>query len=368
MERPEVVDPLKEEEQLPVEKQTDEAFSARGLAEKRLGKVGTGILDFVPIAGDVLAAGDVADSYRRGDKLGTAVNLAALGVGVVPIVGDLAAKGLKKALGTYRRSSKIDNEIIDKGMEDIVDSDVVVSSTPKAGGRRFLKDQKEIDSLFDKGDLSVEEWEAASKKNATNFKAETGIDVTDKYPEIKESAIRYYKEIEEGVPVEQARKRHLDVIERVNPIREWDDVPLPTSPKQQVLSLKPNQREDGTFLDISKQEAKKLSEKLGHEVKTAKLKKNDFIRGRLDVPAYTRFNSWVTTILTSAIKGKGYGDAIHYKSGKPFTQSPDGKVRFNVAEKTAKNIVTGELDKTPFALVEGYYNPMTAKEIRTKVK
>ena len=66
MERPEVVDPLKEEEQLPVEKQTDEAFSARGLAEKRLGKVGTGILDFVPIAGDVLAAGDVADSYRRG--------------------------------------------------------------------------------------------------------------------------------------------------------------------------------------------------------------------------------------------------------------------------------------------------------------
>jgi len=368
MERPEVVDPLKEEEQLPVEKQTDEAFSARGLAEKRLGKVGTGILDFVPIAGDVLAAGDVADSYRRGDKLGTAVNLAALGVGVVPIVGDLAAKGLKKALGTYRRSSKIDNEVIDKGMEDIVDSDVVVSSTPKAGGKRFVKDQKEIDSLFDKGELSVEEWEAASKKNATNFKAETGIDVTDKYPEIKESAIRYYKEIEEGVPVEQARKRHLDVIGKVNPIREWDDVPLPTSPKQQVLSLKPNQREDGTFLDISKQEAKKLSEKLGHEVKTAKLKKNDFIRGRLDIPAYTRFNSWVTTILTSAIKGKGYGDAIHYKSGKPFTQSPDGKVRFNVSEPTAKKIVTGELDKTPFALVEGYYNPMTAKEIRSKVK
>ena len=109
METPEVVDPLKEEEQPPVNKQTDEAFSARGLAEERLGKVGTGILDFVPIAGDVLAAGDVADSYRRGDKLGTAVNLAALGVGVVPVVGDLAAKGLKKALGTYRRTSKIDN-------------------------------------------------------------------------------------------------------------------------------------------------------------------------------------------------------------------------------------------------------------------
>ena len=96
MERPEVIDPLKEEEQpilqqTPVEEQTDDAFSVREQAEKRLGKVGTGALDFVPIVGDVLAAGDVADSYRRGDKLGTAVNIAALGVGVVPIIGDLAA-------------------------------------------------------------------------------------------------------------------------------------------------------------------------------------------------------------------------------------------------------------------------------------
>ena len=53
MERPEVVDTLKEEEQpilqqtpveepKPIETQTDDAFSVRGLAEKRLGKVGTG--------------------------------------------------------------------------------------------------------------------------------------------------------------------------------------------------------------------------------------------------------------------------------------------------------------------------------------
>jgi len=378
MERPEVVDPLKEEEQLPVEKQTDEAFSARGLAEKRLGKVGTGILDFVPIAGDVLAAGDVADSYRRGDKLGTAVNLAALGVGVVPIVGDLAAKGLKKALGTYRRSSKIDNEVIDKGMEDIVDSDVVVSSTSKAGGDNFVKRQSDIDKKLDKDEISVAEWEAESKNNAINFKSETGIDVTDKYPEIRESAVRYYKEIEEGVPVVEARKKHLDVIERVNPIREWDDVPLPTSPKQQVLSLKDNQRRDGTFLDVSKQEAKKLSEKLNHPIKTAKLKKGDIIKGRLDIPAYTKFNSWITTILTKSIKGSAYGDAIHY------TSPPNSKVKFTAAEGLARNIVTrspmrggkpnpktGKVefyDKTPFALVEGAYNPMSAKQIRTKVK
>ena len=65
MEKPEVIDPLKEEEQPPVEKQTDDAFSVREQAEKRLGKVGTGALDFVPRVGDVLAAGDVADSIYR---------------------------------------------------------------------------------------------------------------------------------------------------------------------------------------------------------------------------------------------------------------------------------------------------------------
>ena len=384
MERPEVIDPLKEEESVveqpkpSVEEQTEETMGVRGLAERRLGKVGTGILDFVPIAGDVLAAGDVAESYRKGDALGTAVNVAALGVGVVPIVGDLAAKGLKKALGTYRRSSKIDNEVIDKGMEDIVDSDVVVSSTPKAGGDNFVKRQSDIDKKLDKDEISVAEWEAESKNNAINFKSETGIDVTDKYPEIRESAVRYYKEIEEGVPVVEARKKHLDVIERVNPIREWDDVPLPTSPKQQVLALKDNQRRDGTFLDVSKQEAKKLSEKLNHPIKTAKLKKGDIIKGRLDIPAYTKFNSWITTILTKSIKGSAYGDAIHY------TSPPNSKVKFTAAEGLARNIVTrspmrggkpnpktGKVefyDKTPFALVEGAYNPMSAKQIRTKVK
>ena len=113
MERPEVVDPLKEEEQPiiqqtpveepePIDTQTEDAFSVRGLAEKRLGKVGTGALDFVPIAGDILAAGDVVESYKKGDVLGTAINSAAFAVGLIPVVGDVAAKGLKAGLKATR--------------------------------------------------------------------------------------------------------------------------------------------------------------------------------------------------------------------------------------------------------------------------
>ena len=117
MERPEVVDPLKEQEQPilqqtpveepePVEEQTDDAFSVRGLAEKRLGKVGATALDFVPILGDVLAAEDVAKSYKEGDALGTAVNSLALAAGLIPIVGDVAAKGLKAGLKASRKPKK----------------------------------------------------------------------------------------------------------------------------------------------------------------------------------------------------------------------------------------------------------------------
>lgn len=50
-------------------------------------------VDFVPVAGDVLALEDAARSYGQGDLVGTGINL----MGAVPIVGDVAAKGAKAA-------------------------------------------------------------------------------------------------------------------------------------------------------------------------------------------------------------------------------------------------------------------------------
>ena len=82
--------------------QTEEAMGLRGMAEKTIGKKATGVADFVPIVGDVLAAGDVVESAKKGDVLGTAVNTAAMALGVVPVVGDLAGKGLKAGLKAAR--------------------------------------------------------------------------------------------------------------------------------------------------------------------------------------------------------------------------------------------------------------------------
>jgi hypothetical protein len=57
----------------------------------------TGI-DFTPIVGDAVGVGDIRTSYNQGDILGTGINTVAAAVGALPIVGDVAAKGVKSAL------------------------------------------------------------------------------------------------------------------------------------------------------------------------------------------------------------------------------------------------------------------------------
>ena len=181
MERPEVIDPLKEEEQPiiqqtpveepePIDTQTEDAFSVRGLAEKRLGKVGTGALDFVPIAGDILAAGDVVESYKKGDVLGTAINSAAFAVGLIPVVGDVAAKGLKAGLKATR-AEKSDVPDIWSYPEQMYSSSGT-SQNQIAAGYNELKRRGELK----KGDKVVDIG-GGRFDNLINDASEEGIDV-----------------------------------------------------------------------------------------------------------------------------------------------------------------------------------------------
>lgn len=56
----------------------------------------SGLVDFAPVVGDAVGVGDTITSYKQGDMLGTGINALATGVGVLPIVGDVAGKGIKK--------------------------------------------------------------------------------------------------------------------------------------------------------------------------------------------------------------------------------------------------------------------------------
>ena len=419
MERPEVVDPLKEEEQQPIfrqtpveepkpiETQTDDAFSVRGLAEKRFGEIGTSALDFVPIVGDVLAAGDVADSYRKGDVLGTAVNVAALGVGLVPIVGDLAAKGLKQGLKKYEKTSTVSKEVVDVPIKDAAEiSDPAETIAMKAANSTFLRNQKKID----KGEKAFEgkiekekfksledilkdakkkpenaeksdellSWEVQSKINQEKFRETTGIDVVSRTEPLEQAALKYYDEVEKGGDPVDARLEYLEILQKVKPIKAWDTVPLPTSPKQQVLSLNKSQRLNGGFIDIPTKDAKQIEKQIGHPLDIVKIPKGQIIQGRLDINAYVNYNAWITTIKTLPATKQIYGDAVHFVSPK------GGKVTFDAKEETARNILTrqptrggkpnpktGKVDyyqKSPFGLITGAYNPMSPKDIRKKVK
>jgi hypothetical protein len=55
----------------------------------------TSLLDFTPVVGDAVGVGDTMTSYRQGDMLGTGINAAATGIGVLPLVGGPASKAVK---------------------------------------------------------------------------------------------------------------------------------------------------------------------------------------------------------------------------------------------------------------------------------
>jgi hypothetical protein len=69
--------------------------SNSGYFRGKLANALSGLLDFTPWLGDAVGVGDTMTSYRQGDMLGTGINAAATGIGVLPIVGGPASKAVK---------------------------------------------------------------------------------------------------------------------------------------------------------------------------------------------------------------------------------------------------------------------------------
>ena len=61
----------------------------------RIANTLSGLVDFAPVVGDAVGVGDTITSYRQGDMLGTGINAAATGIGVLPLVGGPASKAVK---------------------------------------------------------------------------------------------------------------------------------------------------------------------------------------------------------------------------------------------------------------------------------
>jgi len=59
-------------------------------------------VDAVPLIGDAVGVQDTMEAYNRGDMVDTGVNALAAALGVVPVLGDVAGKGVKKVVSSLR--------------------------------------------------------------------------------------------------------------------------------------------------------------------------------------------------------------------------------------------------------------------------
>lgn len=190
-----------------------------------------------------------------------------------------------------------------------------------------------------------EEWQSAVKKTVAGDRDITGNSPIRRTPELEASA---KKLIDDKLIT---REEHLANIAENKPINDWDQLPREPSSKSVVYALKPNQRSDGRFL-VPKEDANRLG------VEVATLKSGDKFNGRLDIPAYQDYDTWIVAGTKSGEKGTTYAKAIHYTSG-------EGKpVRFLASQKTSEKIGKAEEGKTGYATISGYYKDSSPEELR----
>ena len=190
-----------------------------------------------------------------------------------------------------------------------------------------------------------EEWQSAVKKTVAGDRDITGNSPIRRTPELEASA---KKLIDDKLIT---REEHLANIAENKPINDWDQLPREPSSKSVVYALKPNQRSEGRFL-VPKEDA----DRLGVEVAT--LKSGDKFNGRLDIPAYQNYDTWIVAGTKAGEKGTTYAKAIHYTSG-------EGKpVRFLASQKMSEKIGKSEAEKTGYATISGYYKDSSPEELR----
>lgn len=244
------------------------------------------------------------------------------------------------------------DELIEEGKQiakavDAGESDAALkaNSASKTTQKKQMsgKDYEERWSSFE--DIEdVDAWQDAVKKHV---KENRDVDPVVRTPELEQSA----KDLIDKKTID--RSQHLQNVQRYKPITTWGSIPKEPSTKSLVYSLKPNQMEKGNFV-IDDIEAQKFN------VAKSFLSIGDFFNGRLDIPAYKDFDTWIVAGTSKNHKGTGthYAKAVHYtgKDGEP--------VKFLASQKTGEQIGKGEKGKTGYATVSGWVKSLDATAIR----
>lgn len=214
---------------------------------------------------------------------------------------------------------------------------------------------KKIDFDLEMAALDKAEDAVTWQKNAKAIVKKRGLKLDDKKsPEARELQESTRLLLENKI----TRDQHLETVDRLKPVRGYDQLPREPSDKALVFALDKGKREDGLFV-LDKGTASKLG------VKTSSLKVGDQFNSRLDIPAYLSHDTWIVTGTSPAVKtadGKSvssYAKAVYFGGdGKP--------VRFIASQKRSEKIGTGVENKIGYATVSGTVKDLDADAIRNK--
>ena len=304
----------------------------------------TFVASATPVIGDAMAAKEVYDELQKDDPnyyLAGALGGAAV-IGLVPGLGDAAANairaGARKAIDVGKRIEVDPNTVGSLG-GNIKLKPPVEEATPQVSNIDYQKKMAEFDATE-----TADDWQTTVGNYVTESR---DVNPTVRTPDLEASA----KDLLDG---KITREQHLENIDKYKPVEAWDALPREPSSKATVFSLKPDQREKGKFI-LPDKAVKNLN------VEKSSLKVGDKFNGRLDIPAYNRFDTWIVAGTSSAEKGvTHYSKAIHYKG------VDDKPVRFLASPKTSEKIGTGEAGKTGYATVSGEIKDLDVEEIRDK--
>lgn len=162
--------------------------------------------------------------------------------------------------------------------------------------------------------------------------------VTDRDPVLEEAA----RGVREGTVT---REQYEQLVNERKPVLPYEQVPEPATEKQIIRALELT-------------DPRKVS-KVGVPSKT--LKRGDLVGLRLDIPAYSKQNTWVVSVHEA--KGQSFyaGTSIGYE---PTAIATD--VQLGVVPNAAMKIATGDIDKSTIAVMRGKWVPATPEQAKAR--
>lgn len=365
----------------------------------------------IPIVGENIIIGDIKENLKEGSLGSAALNTGALALGTVPIIGDLAAKPLRALASKYQKArKKVDNieskEEWQKQIETLKTEERATTGRDPTGrtldleeqAGKFIDETKEsqLNTYTFKAKVTAPTRQGGKAKMA---KSGLSFDVPIRARTEEEARIllRQHPEVvkrkkridEREIPMDETAKSRLvvdevymtgfsddaiidagldtvenvkakqkarraayiDEVQKKRPITEWKELPHETTDKALVFSLNDGQIKNGSFIL-----PERMATKLG--VSTAKIKEGAKVMGRLDIPAYKRYDTWIVTNTVAGQKGSVYSKGLHY------TSKGDAPISFRASQAQGEKIGTGQAEKIGYATIVGSYKSTSPEQIR----